>query len=239
MSDDSLVSPSTASVKRIFAGIAFTMVVIALGTFVLFGTPVTADLHPEPVLASSVVSAFDADVSAAITSNHATEMATLTAQSDSLKRIEESITALADAEAERTAKEAVAAAETEAVKAVETEGAKVAAAANLVPVRMSNTRWNINGDWNYSDQKLRDHVREHGVDPDGFSRDELETIHDNIHNGFPALGNGDAVTSTKAAVKSTSPVTTTRYRTSNSKSRRGFFGRFQSSSNCPNGRCPQ
>ena len=56
-------------------------------------------------------------------------------------------------------------------------------------------RWNVEGQWSYSDDFLADHLRTvHKVNVEGFSRDQMEKIHDNLHNnvstmnGVAALG---------------------------------------------------
>ena len=56
-------------------------------------------------------------------------------------------------------------------------------------------RWNVEGKWSYSDDFLADHLRTvHKVNVEGFSRDQMEKIHDNLHNnvstmnGVAALG---------------------------------------------------
>ena len=49
-------------------------------------------------------------------------------------------------------------------------------------------RWNVNGQWSYSDDYLANHLRTvHKIDVEGFSRDQMEKIHDNMHNGTSAM----------------------------------------------------
>lgn len=63
------------------------------------------------------------------------------------------------------------------------------------PARMSGTRWTVDRQRNYTTEELASHLAEdHGVDPAGYTRDELQVMHDNIHNGFPALGGAKAAT---------------------------------------------
>ena len=78
------------------------------------------------------------------------------------------------------------------------------------PVRMSSTRWTVGRQKNYTTETLAAHLAdEHGIDPVGYTREQLQAMHDNIHSGYPALGS----TSGSAAVSS-------------------------SRSSCPNGNCP-
>ena len=45
-------------------------------------------------------------------------------------------------------------------------------------------RWNVNGQWSYNDDYIADHLRTvHKINVEGFSRDQMEKIHDNMHNG--------------------------------------------------------
>ena len=49
-------------------------------------------------------------------------------------------------------------------------------------------RWNVNGQWSYSDDYLANHLRTvHKINVEGFSRDQMEKIHDNMHNGTSAM----------------------------------------------------
>ena len=56
---------------------------------------------------------------------------------------------------------------------------------------MPGTRWNFNGKWNPSRNYMEGHLEGfHKVklDLDLFSKEELKQIHDNLHNGYSALG---------------------------------------------------
>ena len=49
-------------------------------------------------------------------------------------------------------------------------------------------RWNVNGQWSYSDDYLANHLRTvHKINVEGFSRDQMEKIHDNMHNGTSTM----------------------------------------------------
>ena len=64
------------------------------------------------------------------------------------------------------------------------------------PVRMSGTRWTVAGKRNYTTEELAGHLqRTHGVDPTGYTREELQTLHDNSHNGYSAMGSPKAAAS--------------------------------------------
>lgn len=77
------------------------------------------------------------------------------------------------------------------------------------PVRMSNTRWTVGRSRNYTAAQLAQHLLEdHRFDPAGYTMSELQAAHDNIHNGYPAMGSQRSASS--------APVR----------------------SSCPNGRCP-
>lgn len=84
--------------------------------------------------------------------------------------------------------------------------------------------------WEYSTEYLADHLmKDHGISVDGYTREELQTIHDNIHNGFDAMGSGE-----EKPVKESKAVMKVRRST-------GLFGGrlFGGSRNyCPPGGCP-
>jgi hypothetical protein len=69
-------------------------------------------------------------------------------------------------------------------------------------------RWSIEGDWNPTILQTSAHLREHGIDTDGMSHQEMADIHASIHDGKPV------------AMKSE----TVRY--------------VSRGTNCPNGQCP-
>jgi hypothetical protein len=69
-------------------------------------------------------------------------------------------------------------------------------------------RWNIEGNWNPTILETSAHLREHGIDTDGMTHQEMADIHASIHDGKPV------------AMKSE----TVRY--------------VSRGTNCPNGQCP-
>lgn len=49
--------------------------------------------------------------------------------------------------------------------------------------RIAGPRWNVNGDWTPSVEKLQHHLRDaHGMNPGSVGLEELLTLHDNDHN---------------------------------------------------------
>lgn len=55
-------------------------------------------------------------------------------------------------------------------------------------------RWNVNGQWSYSDDYLANHLRTvHKINVEGFSRDQMEKIHDNMHNGTSTMSGVAAI----------------------------------------------
>lgn len=56
---------------------------------------------------------------------------------------------------------------------------------------MPGSRWNWEGrsSKSVSDSFMRSHLlSDHGVDAAGMSRSQMQVVHDNIHNGYPAFG---------------------------------------------------
>lgn len=112
----------------------------------------------------------------------------------------------------------------------ETETVSVADVSNPVPgtpVRMHSSRWSVEGRWDYSTDFLAKHLaEEHGIAVAGYPREELQIIHDNIHNGFDAMGGGaQPVKESKAVVK---------VRRSSGLFGGRLFGGYRS---CPTGGC--
>ena len=49
--------------------------------------------------------------------------------------------------------------------------------------RIAGPRWNVNGRWNPSIDMIQRHLlQSHGIDPTGYSLDEMLALHDNDHN---------------------------------------------------------
>lgn len=49
--------------------------------------------------------------------------------------------------------------------------------------RRAGPRWNVNGDWTPSLEAIQRHLLQaHGIDPTGYSLDEMLALHDNDHN---------------------------------------------------------
>ena len=84
------------------------------------------------------------------------------------------------------------------------------------PTRSARGRWSVTGRRSYTRDYIANHMlKTHGVDPTGYDKEELQTMHDNIHEGYPMMGGPKSSKSSKS-----------------SKSYRS------SRSSCPGGRCP-
>jgi hypothetical protein len=58
-----------------------------------------------------------------------------------------------------------------------------AAEAETAVTRRAGPRWNVNGDWTPSLEAIQRHLLQaHGIDPTGYSLDEMLALHDNDHN---------------------------------------------------------
>lgn len=75
------------------------------------------------------------------------------------------------------------------------------------PVVRSGPHWNVEGKWNYTTLELADHLRRsHGVNINGKTREQLEAIHDAIHNGQPIPSFGSAPRSTRSCPNGQCPT---------------------------------
>lgn len=80
------------------------------------------------------------------------------------------------------------------------------------PVRNARGRWSVTGRRSYDRAYIANHMQKtHGIDPTGYTKEDLQIMHDNVHEGYPALG--------RAVAK----------KTTSRSYRRG---------SCPGGRCP-
>ena len=108
---------------------------------------------------------------------------------------------------------------TEVIKSAQNPPAKANTALNPVKVATpgdfsrvasdgTRLRWDVEGNWNPTILETSAHLREHGIDTNGMTHQEMSDIHASIHDGQPV------------AMKSKPTVMINR------------------GSNCPNGRCP-
>jgi hypothetical protein len=54
-------------------------------------------------------------------------------------------------------------------------------------------RWNIDGNWNPTILQTSAHLREHGINTDGMTHQEMADIHASIHDGKPVATKAKAV----------------------------------------------
>jgi len=79
---------------------------------------------------------------------------------------------------------------TDGVKIIHIEHSDVAVAERRRLVkRMSPTKWTVNKKSKYTTEELSQHLqKEHKINTDGYTREELQAMHDNIHNGYTPHG---------------------------------------------------
>ncbi len=146
------------------------------GIFVLTLLAIFSGNEPSANAKESVSDAhtlvFQNELDKDLAAKHLEVMSALDSQADSLSRIENNLAALSVEEA---------------AKSVKTEPATEPVSES--PVRMSTTRWSVDGAWNPSYSEMISHLSSHGVTADdGYTLEELHTIHDNLHNGYSAMG---------------------------------------------------
>lgn len=70
-----------------------------------------------------------------------------------------------------------------------TDTGAIAQSNKINVVRRSTTRWTVGTKRSYTTDELALHLsKEHGIDTTGYTRQEMEAMHDNIHNGYTAYG---------------------------------------------------
>jgi hypothetical protein len=99
-------------------------------------------------------------------------------------------------------------------------------------------RWNIEGNWNPTILQTSAHLREHGIDTDGMTHQEMADIHASIHDG---TNGGQPVSGGIFPNNRTSGITSQRTSVRSVPQRVSFFGRakYSTRQSCPSGRCPQ
>ena len=197
------------------AFLAVGVVCMAAGLFLQFG-PDEAVVQAEPMSpATNYDDVFNEELEKSLDQNHETVMDALQSQAATLARIEQSVAAAEAGEDQLVS-------DPEPVR--------------TSPVRMSSTRWSVGRDWNPSKAKLLEHLAEHGVEADeSYTKEELHIMHDNVHNGYSAMG--DATVSSSAGGWGKTKTVTRTY----SSSRGGLFSgrlfRSRSYSSCAGGSC--
>lgn len=195
----------------LFAG----AVCLVTGIFLQFGGG-EKELQAKAAPTNDYDDIFNAELEKNLGQNHDSIMSALDAQSATLARIEDGLTA------EEAQQEVVSALDPSPVLSA--------------PARMSTTRWSVGGSWNPSKDQLISHLESHGVSVnDGYTLEELHVMHDNVHNGYSSMG-GTVVSSSAGGWGRSKTVT----RTFNS-SRGGLFNgrllRSRSYSSCAGGSC--
>jgi hypothetical protein len=162
---------------------------------------------------------FNLAVADSVQKSHAETMTELQGYRSTLDRIEQAVTEL-----QAKAKE-----KKSTLESVKTEVAAVTAVEKGV-TRMPGSSWNVEGNWNYTLVELANHLRSvHGLNVDGKTMQELQTMHDNLHNGYSAYG---------APARSSSVVAPAQYYVPRQPTT--IFRRARSYSTCPPGQvCPQ
>jgi hypothetical protein len=196
--------------------ITVTFLAMASFGFILLSLVQATPIEPPVALPApdASVQQFEQEFKASLEAQHQAQMAALESQRIALQRLEQSVQQLL--------------AKATPTPAPEPTKAAVPALPEPVPalpepVRRSSTIWNLNGTWDYSTEELIAHLLgEHSFAADSYSREQLQTIHDNLHNGYTALG--------ESVVQAVTPVY---YSTT---PRRG--GLFRSRNNCAGGNCP-
>jgi len=99
-------------------------------------------------------------------------------------------------------------------------------------------RWNIEGNWNPTILQTSAHLREHGINTDGMTHQQMADLHASIHDG---TNGGQPVLGGIFPNNRTSGITSQRTSVRSLPQRVSFFGRakYSTRQSCPSGRCPQ
>lgn len=204
-------------------GTVVALAITAAGAFIISQDKTTAT-EPKDLSISATPAAiqrqFEEELAKSLSSNHEETIAEFSSQNETLARIEDSIKKLEQLHEKAANKE----------DEKKEEGKVSLVKVVNKPTRVSSTRWTVEGKKTYSDEFLAAHLAEdHGIDPAGYSREDMQTMHDNLHNGFSAMGNSTAKVSVQA---------TPTYTVRPSYNVRPTGRVFRTYRTCPTGGCP-
>lgn len=230
---------STKHLQFVAAGVA-CVGLLGLGFMLSLVSTEAVAAPPQIVMTTAednLVSKFDEEVKSALVDNHQKQMAALFDQKTMLQKLDQSVQQLlVKAKEQPTPPPAPRVeAKPEVQPTPKPEPAKAVAPAPVAttalpnPVRRSSIIWNLNNRWDYSTEELTDHLlAEHNFAVASYDREQLQTVHDNLHNGYTALG--DTVVQAPVAQ---SPAVHYHYTV---PQRRGWG--LRSVVSCPGGTCP-
>jgi len=251
----SLFGVAAGSVATLIVGAASLLVITNAGGFAESKSVAqdTRNGSLPPVVGTTFTEkedAFEAELSKSLESNFKATMSELESQAEVLERIEASIAGIASANTKRLSeldKERWKARQEPQVpiviadkgeaplppgeKATEekTTEEKAPEPVKQSPTRMSETVWNLMGTWDYTPEMLANHLKnDHDIDVEGYTREEMQIMHDNIHNGYDPMGSGLKYGGDSKTVRKTTQVR-------KSSDRGGLFRGLFQRSNCPGG----
>jgi hypothetical protein len=251
----SLFGVAAGSVATLIVGTASLLVITNAGGFAESKSVAqdTRNGSLPPVVGTTFTEkedAFEAELSKSLESNFKATMSELESQAEVLERIEASIAGIASANTKRLSeldKERWKARQEPQVpiviadkgeaplppgeKATEekTTEEKAPEPVKQSPTRMSETVWNLMGTWDYTPEMLANHLKnDHDIDVEGYTREEMQIMHDNIHNGYDPMGSGLKYGGDSKTVRKTTQVR-------KSSDRGGLFRGLFQRSNCPGG----
>lgn len=168
-----------ASKKNLLQATAGALVtgLIAVGSLLVFSgstpvQPVRAEVRDTET--ADLEAKFEVELQRSLTTQHEATMDAIEAQNEVLRRIEESIAKALQPQVKKVEV-------SDQIESVEV--------VKVRPVRRDSSRWTVEGKHNYTTEFLAQHLMdEHGLDVDGYTREELQTMHDNMHNGYDAMG---------------------------------------------------
>jgi len=246
----SLLGVVAGSVATLIVGTASLLVITNAGGLVESKSAAqdTRNVLPPPAVGTTFTEkedAFEAELAKSLESNFKATMSELESQTEVLGRIEASIAGIASANTKRLSeldKERWKARQEPQVPIViadkgeaplppgeKTTEEKAPEPVKQSPTRMSETVWNLMGTWDYTPEMLANHLKnDHDIDVEGYTREEMQIMHDNIHNGYDPMGSGLKYGGDSKTVRKTTQVR-------RSSDRGGLFRGLFQRSNCPGG----
>ena len=148
-----------------------------------FGTPqkLQADQPPVPAIEKSTLDAFNRELLLTVQTQHTEE----------LKKLDTISQQLQDAiHGEETRQQVMRDLQDALDKVLAQQAARQSAVSTpTAPVRSVNLIYAVDNRWDFSKEEIYNHLlQDHQFDATGYSLEQMTIIHDNLHAGYPALG---------------------------------------------------
>lgn len=172
----------TGLVMLCFFGIASIAIVLFLQVSFVTPQKLQADQLAVPAIEKRTLDAFNRELLLNIQTQHAEELKKLDTIS---QQLQDTI------HGEETKQQVMRDLQATLDKVLAQQAARqTTVSAPTAPVRSVNLVYAVDNRWDFSEDEIYNHLlQDHQFDATGYSLEQMTIIHDNLHAGYPALGN--------------------------------------------------